>query len=70
MSDESNEATKEEGTAPTQKEQIASAGKALAGQGFSKEQIAKQLSSKFQVTVDEATAALADNDDEPKKDDA
>jgi hypothetical protein len=45
-------------------EKIMTAYKSLAATGFSKEQAAQQLSSKFQMTVDAVSAVIEQNDDD------
>jgi hypothetical protein len=67
MTDEDQEKQKEE-SAARQKEAIAQEAKELKAQGFNKDQIAAQLSAKHQISVDEAAAAVGDDDGEEKKD--
>lgn len=45
-----------------QKQKIVSAYKGLKAQGFSKDQVAQQLGSKFAMTTDEVSAVLADEE--------
>ena len=47
-------------------EQVQRDAKPLAGKGFSKEQIAQQLSSKHQMTTAEVTAILDQNKEDDK----
>jgi hypothetical protein len=66
MSDE-DQAKQRDESKQRREDEIRQAGKNLASQGFSKDQIAAQLSSKFQITVDDAKALV---DDKSKGEDA
>jgi len=75
MTDQENEATKNDDTkvdaAEQKKQKIIAAYKGYKAQGFNKEQAAQQLSSKFAITVDEARAAIENSgEDGEKKEDA
>jgi hypothetical protein len=66
MTDKDNDTQKDE-SKKRRDDEIRQAGKTLASQGFSKDQIATQLSSKFQITLEEAKAMV---DDKSKGEDA
>jgi hypothetical protein len=63
---EKNQAAQKDESKQRQQEQLNAAAKTLKSQGFNDEQIAQQLSSKFQMSLDEAKAAVSQNKEDDK----
>jgi len=65
VTDKTEDKTKDDAK-KQQNERLLSESKALTGQGFNKQQIAQQLSSKHQMTVADVTAILDQNKEDDK----